>query len=76
MLSLDLTQHPDTQARVNGLIYFWQHSGQDDKAVRLRTGDISDLLPVIAEIEAEHRAWVAQDPTKRDFGPPSSFEKK
>ena len=35
---------------------------QPDKAARLASGDISDLLPVIAQIEAEHRAWVAEDP--------------
>jgi hypothetical protein len=27
-------------------------------------------VPVIARIEGEHRAWVAEDPQNRHFGPP------
>ena len=73
MLSLDLVQHPDTQTRVISLIECWQQSGEADKAARLQSGDIRDLLPVIAQIEAEHRAWVAEDPKNRHFGPPSPF---
>jgi tetratricopeptide (TPR) repeat protein len=69
MLSLDLAQHPDTQHIASGLV----NLSESDKAARLRSGDISDLLPVIAQIEAEHRAWVAKDPKNRHFGPPSPF---
>jgi tetratricopeptide (TPR) repeat protein len=76
MLSLDLAQHPNALKVIDYLIGFWQRSGQFDKAARLRNREISDLLPVIAQIEAEHRAWVAQDPEHRHFGPPSPFEKK
>jgi tetratricopeptide (TPR) repeat protein len=73
MLSLDLAQHPDTLGRAAVLAFLWQRSGQPDKAFRLTAGDMSDLLPVIAQIEAEHRAWVAEDPEHRHFGPPSPF---
>lgn len=76
MLSLDLAQHPNTHVMARGLIHSWQQSGHPDKAARVRNGDISDLLPVIAQIETEHRAWVAEDPEKRHFGPPSFFEPK
>jgi tetratricopeptide (TPR) repeat protein len=76
MLSLDLAEHPDTQRRAGDLIHIWRESGQPEKLARLETGDISDLLPVIAQIEAEHHAWVAEDPPNRDFGPPSPFAKK
>ncbi len=51
----------------------WEQSGHADKAARLRRGDISDLVPVIAQIELEHRAWVAEDPENRHFGPHSYF---
>jgi tetratricopeptide (TPR) repeat protein len=71
--SLDLADHPDTQRRTGELLHFWEQSGQPDKAARLQSGDISDLLPVIAQVEAEHRAWVAKDPKNRHFGPPSPF---
>jgi tetratricopeptide (TPR) repeat protein len=74
MLSLDLAQHPNTQSSVAALAETWRRSGQRKKASRLSAGDISDLLPVIAKIEAEHRAWVAEDPENRHFGPPSPFE--
>ncbi len=73
MLSLDLADHPETRRRAGELAHMWQQSGQPDKAARLQSGDISDLLPVIAQVEAEHRAWVAKDPKKRHFGPPSPF---
>jgi tetratricopeptide (TPR) repeat protein len=72
-LSLDLAQHPHTHERIADLATFWQQSGQTDKARRLRAGDISDLIPAIALIEAEHRTWVAEDPRDRNFGPPSPF---
>jgi tetratricopeptide (TPR) repeat protein len=75
-LSLDLTQHPNTQDSAYAMVDLWRRSGQPDKAARLMAGDISDLLPVIAEIEAEHRAWVGEDPKNRDFGPPSPFAEK
>jgi tetratricopeptide (TPR) repeat protein len=73
MLSLDLAQHPHTQSSARALIQMWEKSGQADKAARLRDGDISDLVPVIAQIELEHRAWVARDPESRHFGPDSYF---
>jgi tetratricopeptide (TPR) repeat protein len=73
MLSLDLAQHPDTQGSVGGLAQCWEQSGQADKAARLQAGAISDLVPVIAQIEREHRAWVAEDPENRHFGPPPYF---
>jgi tetratricopeptide (TPR) repeat protein len=72
-MSLDLPAHPTVQSIVDDLVFLWQQSGQPDKAARLRSGDISDLLPVIAQVEAEHRAWVAKDPKNRHFGPPSPF---
>jgi tetratricopeptide (TPR) repeat protein len=74
MLSRDLADHPDTRRRAGDLAYFWQQCGQPDKAARLQKGDFSDLLPVIAQIEAEHRAWVAEDPENRHFGPPSPLD--
>jgi tetratricopeptide (TPR) repeat protein len=76
MLSLDLAQHPNTLHRANELAHFWEQSGQPDKVARLRSGDLFDLLPVIANIETEHRTWVADDPENRRFGPPSFFEPK
>ena len=74
LFSLDLRQHPDTEADALRLAELWELSGNPDKAERLRQGDISDLLPVIAQIEVEHREWVAKDPMNRHFGPPSPFE--
>jgi tetratricopeptide (TPR) repeat protein len=76
MLSLDLAQHPNTQRRARDLASCWRQSGQVDKAARLAAGDIPDIQPVLAQIEAEHRTWVAEDPEQRQFGPPSPFEKK
>jgi tetratricopeptide (TPR) repeat protein len=73
MLSLDLAEHPHTQEWAAALVHFWQQSGQFDKAARLQSGDFSDLLPVIVQVEAEHRAWIAKDPKNRHFGPPSPF---
>jgi hypothetical protein len=73
MFSLDLAVHPNAQIIARRLANCWQQSGQPDKAARLQSGDISDLLPVIAQIEAEHRAWVAKGPKNRHFGPPSPF---
>ncbi len=72
MLSLGLAEHPRTRSMARGLLFVWE----SDKRERLRVGDISDLLPVIAQIEAEHRAWVAEDAEKRDFGPPSPFARQ
>jgi len=74
MLSLDLSEHPNTQLCARHLCHFWDQSSQRDKAARLLKGDVSDLLPVIEQIEAEHRAWVAEDPKNRHFGPPSPFD--
>jgi len=73
MYSLDLTEHPNTRTMADDLAYFWDRCGHRDKAARLRSGDVSDLLPVIAQVEAEHRAWVAEGPNTRDFGPSSRF---
>jgi hypothetical protein len=73
MLSLDLAQHPHTQGTVGFLAHCLEQSGRPEQAVRLRGGDISDLKPVIAQIELEHRAWVAEDWKNRHFGPPSFF---
>ncbi len=67
-LSLDQQAHPDTQHYIRHLIFFWEKSGQYDKAARLRAGDGADIFPIVAEIEAEHRAWVAEDPDNREFG--------
>jgi hypothetical protein len=72
-LSLDLMVHPDTRRAANNLIHYLENSGGHDKAARMLAGDISYVLPLVAEIEAEHRTWVAKDPTSRDFGPPSRF---
>ena len=72
-VSLDLAEHPNAQTIARGLAHCWEQSGQPDKAARLQSGDFSDLLPVIAQVEAEHRAWVAKDPKNRHFGPPSPF---
>ena len=72
MLSLDLAQHPDTQDMARGLVAILERRGHSEEAKKLMSGDLSDLLPMIAEIEAEQRAWANQDP-KRHFGPPSPF---
>jgi len=76
MLSLDLAQHPNIQYMASELVWAWKRSGQADKTARLHSGDISDLVPMIAQIEREHRAWVAEDPHNRHFGPPSPFALK
>jgi tetratricopeptide (TPR) repeat protein len=73
MHSLDLAEHPSTETIVHNLAIDWERAGQTDKAARLRRGELSDLLPVIARIEAEHRAWAAKDFENRHFGPPSPF---
>jgi len=70
MLSLDLAKHPDSLRQARHLIHYQEQGGEPDKAARLKRGDISDLLPIIRGIEAEHRAWVAKDPKNRHFGPP------
>jgi hypothetical protein len=71
MMSLDLADHPNARAMVNVLAQIYQRFGELDKIARLRAGDLSELLPIITQIEAEHRAWVAEDLKKRHFGPPS-----
>ena len=68
-----ISEHPNAQIIARHLTLFWQQLGEPDKAARLQSGDPSDLLPVIARVEAEHRAWVAKDPKNRHFGPPSPF---
>jgi|HubBroStandDraft_4_1064222.scaffolds.fasta_scaffold31543_2 hypothetical protein len=75
LLSLEMMQHGHAKSSAYHLVRLWQSSGQTDKAAKLKSGDISDLLPVTAEIETEHRAWVAEDPMHRHFGPPSPFAK-
>lgn len=70
-LSLDLLTHPQTQSCIAQLIHLWTQSGQSDKAARLQAGEGVDIVPIVEQIEAEHRAWVAEDPENRDFGPPS-----
>lgn len=70
-LSLGQEAHPDTQRELAALHALWTHCGQTDKAARLAAGDPSDLLPIVEQIEAEHRAWVAEDPENRLFGPRS-----
>lgn len=74
MFSLDLVKHPHTQQRYLELSVIWRRTGETDKAARLELSDISDLLPIIGQIESEHRAWVAEDPANRHFGPPSPFK--
>jgi tetratricopeptide (TPR) repeat protein len=73
-LSLGLAGHPVTLHAVRNLADYYEQSGRSDKAVRLRRGDFSDLIPVITQIEAEHRAWVAEDNNSRRFGPASPFQ--
>lgn len=70
-LSLEQLAHPLTQSRIAHLHQFWTESDQSDKAARLGAGDFSDLRPIVELIEAEHRAWVAEDPSSRQFGPHS-----
>ena len=70
-LSLGLLDHPNTHNSMAELHGCWTQLGQTDKAERFTAGDLSDLIPVIHEIEEEHRAWVAEDPENRHFGPPS-----
>jgi tetratricopeptide (TPR) repeat protein len=75
MMSLDLAQHPDTQFMIGQLARSWERDNRTDAARQLRRGDMSRLAPAITAIEAEHRAWVAEDPEHRHFGPPSPFAK-
>jgi tetratricopeptide (TPR) repeat protein len=74
MLSLGLTEHPNTRDLILRLNFQQVRAGQSDRAARLRRGDFSDLQPMIAEVEATHHAWVAQNPNNRQFGPSSFFE--
>jgi serine/threonine-protein kinase len=76
MLSLGLNQHYKYQSTLKMLADFWERSGQSEKAGRLQTGDTSDLMPSIREIEGEHRKWVAENPAKRQFGPKSPFSEE
>src|SRR6185436_11714351 len=70
-LSLGLARHPNAQVLASFLVRAWQQVGQANKARRLERGDTADLVKIVAEIEAEHRAWVAEDLKNRHFGPPS-----
>ena len=70
-LSLDQDNHHQTHQRIADLIHLWTVSDQPEKADRLKAGDPSDLIPIVVQIEAVHRAWVAEDPENRQFGPPS-----
>jgi tetratricopeptide (TPR) repeat protein len=72
-LSLDLMLHQDTHRAAGNLIQYLQQSGHHEKAEKLLRDDISDLLSVIVEVEAEHLAWVTENSESRDFGPPSRF---
>ncbi len=71
MLSLDLQNHPSTQRRAQDLFRCLIESGQSAVAEQLRKGDAAFLRLAIEAIEREQTAWVAQDPEKRRFGPPS-----
>jgi tetratricopeptide (TPR) repeat protein len=73
MLSLALPEHPFAKMARNQLIVFLRGCSQPNKADRIVRGDYSDLVPVIHQIEDKHRAWVAQDPANREFGPPSPY---
>ena len=72
LLSLGLFQHQKTALTAAHLAHILEQAGESNRAARLQRGDISDLLPVIAQVEADHRAWVAKDPKNRRFGPPSA----
>ncbi len=69
--SLHLADHPDMRDAVEDLIFVWKRAGRMDRAARLSTGEITDLVPVILDIESQQRSWVAEAPEIRDFGPPS-----
>ena len=75
MLSLDLAQHPKTQEYARNLASLRPQSGRGGEASRLISHDHFDLTFVIAQIEAEQRAWVAENPENRKFGPPTPFAK-
>ena len=70
-LSLDLIEHRDFPQDIGALLACWQNSGQTEKAKRCQSGNLSDLYDPVIQIESAHRAWVAEDPEKRHFGPPS-----
>lgn len=72
-LSLDQLAHPLTQRRIAALHNYWAQSGEPERAARLSARNLADMGPFIAEIEAEHHAWVAEDPANRNFGPPSRY---
>jgi tetratricopeptide (TPR) repeat protein len=75
-LSLDLSVHPETQQRIGQLVELLSQGGEGPRVARLRVGEIADLLPEIAAVEAEMQAWVAEDPDNRHFGPPPFAEHK
>jgi len=74
MLSLGLQEHPHTQQSIADLLDVWDESGQGAHAARLRSGDLSDLVPEIDAVEAAMQAWVDEDPENRHFGPPPFSE--
>ena len=71
MLSLGLVRSHITENYVFHLVGLWMEFKHSDKAMRLLNGNVSDLVPIIADVEAKHREWVAQDPKARRFGLPS-----
>jgi hypothetical protein len=73
-LSLGLVEHPATLRTIHTLSNYYELSGEPYKAALLRSGNVSDLLPMIKQIEAEHWGWVAQDPALRYFEPRSFFK--
>jgi hypothetical protein len=73
-ISLNLTTHPHTMIVTTSLALSLIISGNAPAAQRLLSGDVTDLLPFIAEIEQKHREWMAEDPEHRQFGPPPPDE--
>jgi len=73
MLSLDLRDYPGLTEVAHNLVCVWHERDERAKIERLKRADFCDLLSAVAEIEAEHRTWVAKDPANRHFGPPSPF---
>ena len=76
MLSLALSEHDSMPSNLASPAQFWRKSHQPDEAVRLQAGNISDLLPVIAQIEAEHHARIAEDPPKSRLRPAIAVREK
>ncbi|HUS53792.1 MAG TPA: hypothetical protein VMY41_07280 [Thermohalobaculum sp.] len=68
MLSLGLLEHPETRRCLADLLDFWDKSGQGANKERL--GAL--IRPEIEAVEVGMRAWVAEDPENRHFGPPAT----